>query len=127
LETNLRLLFGMILILSTSCSEIFKTEIDLADCTNSNIECSYTESIHPIFSLNCTTCHNASLSSGGLSLESYNDLMVNNVIAPGDSLNSKLWKMLTGVILPIMPPSGNLDDSSIHMIAKWIQAGALDN
>ncbi len=127
METNLRLLFGMILILSTSCSEIFKTEIDLADCTNSNIECSYTESIHPIFSLNCTTCHHASLSSGGLSLESYNDLMVNNVIAPGDSLNSKLWKMLTGVILPIMPPSGNLDDSSIHMIAKWIQAGALDN
>jgi hypothetical protein len=35
--------------------------------------------------------------------------------------------MLSGETLPIMPPSGNLDNSSIHIIAKWIQAGALDN
>ena len=123
----MRLLLGIILILITSCTEIFKTEIDIADCSNSDVECSYSESIQPIFTLNCTNCHNASQSSGGLSLESHNALMVNNVIVPGDSLNSKLWEMLSGETLPIMPPSGNLDDSSIHMIAKWIQAGALDN
>ena len=123
----MRLLFGIVLILTTACSDIFKTEIDVTDCANSDIECSYEESIQPIFTLNCTNCHNASQSSGGLSLESHNALMVNNVIVPGDSLNSKLWEMLSGETLPIMPPSGNLDDSSIHMIAKWIQAGALDN
>ena len=123
----MRLLLGIILILITSCTEIFKTEIDIADCSNSDVECSYSESIQPIFTLNCTNCHNASQSSGGLSLESYNALMVNNVIVPGDSLNSKLWEMLSGETLPIMPPSGKLDDSSIYMIAKWIQAGALDN
>ena len=123
----MRLLLGMIIIFTTSCTEIFKTEIDIADCSNSDVECSYSESIQPIFNLHCTVCHNSSSPAGGLSLESHNDLMVNNVIVQGDSLNSKLWKMLSGETLPIMPPSGNLDNSSIHIIAKWIQAGALDN
>jgi len=62
-------------------------------------------------------------------LESHSDLFRSNVVIASDSLNSKLRQRLTGELLPIMPqpPYENLGISNIHMIAKWIQAGALDN
>ena len=122
-------LLGIIFILTTSCTEIFKTEIDVADCSNSDTECSYAESIQPIFNLHCTVCHNSSSPAGGLSLESHSELISRDVIIPGDSLNSKLRRQLSGESPPIMPPSPNdpLDTSDIHMISKWIQAGAINN
>jgi len=125
----LRLLLGMIIILTTSCTEIFKTEIDIVDCSNSDVECSYSESIQPIFNLHCTVCHNSSSPAGGLSLESHNELISKDVVIPGDSLNSKLRQRLTGESIPIMPPSpyDPFDTFNIHMISKWIQAGAIKN
>ena len=125
----MRLFLGMIIILTASCAEIFKTEIDIADCSNSNVECSYSESIQPIFNLHCTVCHNSASPTSGLSLESHSELISRDVVIPGDSLNSRLRQLLTGESLPIMPPPPYeaLDISNIHMIAKWIQAGAINN
>ena len=125
----MRFFLGMILILTTSCTEIFKTEIDIADCSNSDTECSYSESIQPIFTLHCTVCHNSTSPDGGLSLESYNDLIIGNVIDVADSLNSKLIHRITGENSSIMPPPprDRLEASKIHMISKWIQAGAINN
>jgi hypothetical protein len=62
-------------------------------------------------------------------LESHSNLDNSNVVIAYDSLNSIIRQRLTGELLPIMPepPFENLDISNIHMIAKWIQAGALDN
>ena len=126
----MRLFFGIVLILATSCSEIFKTELPpIKDCTGDNDNCSYNDSIQPIFNSYCTVCHHSASSSTGLSLESHSDLFSSNVAIGGDSLNSILRQRLTGELLPIMPkpPYENLNISNIHMIAKWIQAGALDN
>ena len=122
----MRPLLGMIFILATSCTEIFKTEIDIADCSNSDAECSYSQNIQPIFDLHCTVCHNSVSSAGNLSLESHSEFINKGVVIPGDSLNSKLRQRLTGEFLPIMPepPYNPLDISKIHMISKWIQAGA---
>ena len=54
------------------CSEIFKTEIDpIKDCSQENVDCSYTESIQPIFDAYCTRCHG---NGGGLDLTSYTAL-----------------------------------------------------
>jgi len=126
----LRLLFGIILILATSCTDIFKTELPpIKDCTGDNDICSYNDSIQPIFNSYCTVCHHSASFDTGLSLESRSDLFSSNVVIASDSLNSKLRQRLTGELLPIMPqpPYENLEISNIHMIAKWIQAGALEN
>ena len=125
----MKLLLGIIFILTTSCTEIFKTGIDITDCSDSDVECSYSESIQPIFHLHCTVCHNSSSPASGLSLESHSELFSRHVVIPGDSLNSKLRQRLTGEYLPIMPPSpyDPFDASNIHMISKWIQAGAINN
>ena len=66
---------------------------------------------------------------GGLSLESYNDLIIGNVIDVADSLNSKLIHRITGENSSIMPPPprDRLGASKIHIISKWIQAGAINN
>ena len=110
-----------------SCSEIFKTEIEIKDCSNSNYDCSYTESVQPIFETYCISCHSSTNSRGDLNLESYTSLMNSNVVNSGDSLNSTLWKRMVDTNSP-MPPNGILDEyKNIHIIAKWIEAGAINN
>ena len=124
----MRLLLGMMIIITTSCTEIFKTELPpIKDCTGDNDLCNYTDSIQPIFDTHCTVCHNSALPQGGLSLESHIELMRGNIVEPYDSLNSILIYRLTGEHpLSFMPPSPRtpLENSKIHMISKWIQAGA---
>ena len=131
METNLRLLFGMILILSTSCSEIFKTDLPpIVDCTGDSDICSYAYSIQPIFDMHCTKCHG---SQGGLDLTSYSGLMAGGqsgaTIDDTDLSNSLLLFRVTNPINPMPPASDSdmLDDIYTNIISKWIQAGALDN
>ena len=91
------------------------------DCTN----ISYTATIQPIFSTNCTGCHGG---SGGLSLTSYSLLMENDVVNPGNSAESQLIKKLKGTAGTQMPKNQNpLDDATIELIETWIDEGALDN
>ena len=123
----MRPLLGMIFILITSCTEIFKTELPaIKDCTGDNDICSYADSIQPIFNIYCIRCHG---SQGGLNLTSYPTLMSggNNgqVIIESDSENSLIWERLSNETNP-MPPaddSPRIHEDYINMIAKWIQAG----
>lgn len=86
---------------------------------------SYSLTIQPIFNANCTGCHG---NSGGLTLTSYNELMENDVIDPGNSSTSKLIKILKGTSGTQMPLDENpLDDATINLIEIWIDEGALDN
>ncbi len=111
----------------TSCTEIFKTDIEIQDCSTSTADCSYAESVQPIFDAYCISCHSTSNASGNLNLESYVSLMSNNVVSSGDSLDSILWQRLIDPNSP-MPPDGILDDyKNIHIIAKWIESGAINN
>ena len=59
------------------------------NCTN----ISYFSTIQPIFTANCTSCHGG---SAGLSLDTYANLILGNVVAAGDSINSQLIKKLKG-------------------------------
>ena len=127
----MHLLLGIVLILTTSCTEIFKTDLPpIKDCTGDNDVCSYADSIQPIFDMYCTKCHG---SQGGLNLTSYSGLMAGGqsgvVINDGDFSNSLLLLRITNTNNP-MPPADDsdmLDEVYTTMIAKWIQTGAINN
>ena len=63
----------------------------VCDGNGSTCNISYSLTIQPIFTANCTSCHG---SSGGLTLTSYSDLMGNDVVDPGNSMTSKLIQKL---------------------------------
>jgi len=88
----------------------------------------YTTEIQPIFNNNCGGCHTTN-SSGGLNLSSYDNLMSNDVVIPGDHAASILYDRIIreNSAAGDMPPGNNeLDDSEIQLIAEWIDEGALE-
>ena len=106
-------LVGMIFILTTSCTEIFKTELPpIQNCLGDNDICSYTDSIQPIFDMYCIRCHG---NLGGLDLTSYHTLMSggNNgqIINESNIENSLILQRLTNETNP-MPPT--YDSPMIH-------------
>ena len=95
------------------------TEGDNSSCVN------YATEIQPIFDLKCTDCHG---SAGGLTLDSYSNLMAGNVIEVGNSAGSLLIIKLKGEIKPQMPKGQDpLNEATINIIETWINEGALDN
>ena len=97
----------------------------VCDGNGSTCNISYSLTIQPIFTANCTSCHGV---SGGLTLTSYSDLMGNNVVDPGNSVTSKLIQRLKGTSEPQMPKNQDpLDEATINLIETWIDEGALDN
>jgi hypothetical protein len=92
----------------------------------------YTRHIHPIFDANCVSCHGESKKSGGLRLDSYDQLVRGGkdgtVIVPGNPDESLLLHRVT---LPtnhkqFMPAEGKppLHAEQIAWIRAWIQQGA---
>ena len=96
------------------------------DCTN----ISYTATIQPIFSTNCTSCHGG---SGGLSLSTYTSIIIGGnsgaMVTPGDGSGSLLVKKLRGTASGSQMPKNQdpLDEATINLIETWIDEGALDN
>ena len=94
--------------------------LDGANCTN----ISYSATIQPIFTNNCTSnCHNGSHMTG-LDLSSYSGLIAGStaraVIVPSDSSAGILLQYVKS---QYMPPSGTLSSTEINRIATWIQEG----
>jgi WD40 repeat protein len=89
---------------------------------------SYPGDIEPIFQEKCTVCHNHTVRQGGLNLESYESLMNGSksgaVIVPGQSGESRLVKMIEGIIMPRMPVGDQLSADEIKVIKGWVDAGA---
>ena len=92
----------------------------------------YAKHIHPIFDANCVSCHGESKTSGGLRLDSYDQLMRGGkdgaAIVAGNPDKSLL---LYRVTLPashkqFMPAEGKppLSAEQIAWIRAWIQQGA---
>ena len=105
----------------------FSVEDDCGVCDGNGSTCniSYSLTIQPIFTANCTSCHG---SSGGLTLTSYSDLMGNDVVDPDNSMTSKLIQRLKGTSGTQMPENQDpLDEATINLIETWINEGALDN
>ena len=92
--------------------------------------------IQAIFAKNCGPCHLGGTKSGGLSLDTYQDVMkggsgggpVNGpVIKSGNAAGSYLYQAVTGKqkVGARMPANGKvLPTTDIKNIYKWIQSGA---
>ncbi|HEY4786577.1 MAG TPA: hypothetical protein VIH57_11030 [Bacteroidales bacterium] len=93
----------------------------LSQCDTTNV--TYSNSIVPILSNNCYSCHsNATYQSGGgVKFENYTDLKVYVD-------NGKLYNAVahTGPY-PMPPSSPTLDDCKLADFKKWINAGAPNN
>jgi mono/diheme cytochrome c family protein len=82
---------------------------------------SFSADIQPIFNGSCASCH-GSRASGGVQLNSYDNLMASNVVNAGDSAGSVLWQVVDS---GIMPKAGQqLSAEQVQLIADWINAGA---
>lgn len=89
----------------------------------------FEEHVKPILKARCMSCHNDDKRKGGLSLASFSSMMEGGgsgvVIAPGQVDSSRLFRLISRVEEPFMPPSGSpLDETQLNTIRDWIQQGA---
>ncbi len=82
----------------------------------------YSRSVTPVLSANCTGCHGGNTPSAGISLDNYNGIK-----AVAD--NGKLWGSVshTAGFSPMPKNSTKMSSCNIAKIKKWIDAGALNN
>jgi uncharacterized membrane protein len=88
--------------------------------------------VAPALAQRCSTCHNNSKRSGGLSVASYESLMKGGkngpVIRPGDAARSDLMRRVTlaPASTDFMPKEGKtpLNDNEVAAIGWWIGQGA---
>jgi len=93
-----------------------------------NVECvttnmSYLNDVVPILSgNNCITCHNSSLSSGGINLDGYD-------FTKTQALNGKLYGSINHDAGFMAMPQGTakMDQCQIDKIKAWIDQGTLNN
>lgn len=93
----------------------------------------FREKVYPILSENCFTCHNPNRArrSGGLDQSTRETILKGGrsgpAITPGKPDESLLVHRIRGDIPDkrIMPPSGQLADDQIAIIAQWVQDGAV--
>lgn len=84
----------------------------------------------PIFRKYCNGCHNATEIEGGLVLENFSHTMKGGEAGPaivaGDSNKSRLWRLVSGLDDPKMPPKDQTapKPDELAIIKAWIDAGA---
>ena len=97
------------------------------ECGGDNSTCvNYSTEIQPIFNANCTNCHGG---SGGLTLDSYSNLIAGNVLISGNSAESLIIQKLRGTASGEQMPKDAtaLSESKINLIETWINEGTFDN
>src|SRR5436305_8598514 len=85
----------------------------------------YQDHVLPLIENNCGKCHNPDKKKGDLDLTSYSGVMKGSgsgqVVVSGNPDSSKLWKAITQVEEPTMPPNkGKLPDKELEIFRKWI-------
>ncbi len=93
---------------------------------------SWQDHVRPVFENRCTNCHNPDKKKGDLDLSTYAGVMAGGSggasVEAGDSANSTLWKVISHLAEPPMPPKGDkIPQAEIDLIAKWITGGLLDS
>lgn len=88
----------------------------------------FTRDIAPWFTNLCLNCHNSRRKSGGLSVETFFDIMrggeSGEVIIPGDMENSRLFRLVGGKELPRMPQGqARITRKNYEDLVKWFQEG----
>ena len=90
----------------------------------------FNAAIAPILTKYCVACHNTEDAEGGLSLETFNELMKGGkggaILLPGRADLSRLVRVISGAAKPKMPPEGNEvpTASELEVLKNWISAGA---
>lgn len=89
---------------------------------------SFTRDMAPWMSNLCLGCHNSRNKSGGLSVETFYDLMKGGdtglVILPGDMENSRFFRLVGGLELPRMPQGqARITRKNYEDMKKWFQEG----
>lgn len=89
---------------------------------------SFSQQVQPIIIGNCTRsgCHGQE-NPEEFQLLTYDDVMANGEISPGNSDNSKLYRAITARGEDPMPPDRKLSEEDILTIYIWIQQGAKNN
>ncbi|UCB55795.1 MAG: hypothetical protein JSW45_04500 [Thiotrichales bacterium] len=130
LSTHKYLYFLGIAVTSAGCSQ----------------EVSFQKDVNPILQENCLSCHDGKgegVEASGFSVRSYDDLMkgtkFGQVVVPGDSLSSSLYRLIDHQADPKiqMPPHHDealsagkmqsLSGAQINTIKAWIDQGAKNN
>lgn len=89
----------------------------------------YKDNIFPIFEEKCLGCHNPDKARGGLAIDSYSAMMEGGssgqVVSPGDPDGSRLFRLVSHMEKPEMPPrQSKLPDDKLAIIKLWITQGA---
>ncbi len=94
---------------------------------------SYSKHIKPFLAKYCVECHDAKAPDGGLSLESYKDLLDGGdhgkALIPGKADLSRIVRMVEGKSGPRMPPKKSTQPAKeeLPLLRAWIAAGAMDD
>jgi hypothetical protein len=121
-----RAIAGALLVLAVSIPSACGSDVDDRPATFSYIQAA-------ILVPNCATsgCHSAQSAVGGVNFEerhqAYDYLTFERFVIPGQLHNSPLLKLLRGREIWKMPPDQALPEADIHLIEKWILAGATDD
>lgn len=95
-----------------------------------SLACAAIVSAQPaVVKTSCVPCHNAKVKRAGLDLSTREGLLKGSehgaVVAPGDPLNSQIYKLTARIAEPAMPyQAKKLNDDQIAAMAEWIKAGA---
>ncbi len=89
---------------------------------------SFTRDMAPWMTNLCLGCHNSRNKSGGLSVETFYDLMKGGdtglVILPGDKENSRFFRLVGGLELPRMPQGqARITRKNYEDMIKWFEEG----
>lgn len=89
---------------------------------------SFTRDMAPWMANLCLNCHNSRNKSGGLSVETFYDLMKGGdtglVILPGDMENSRFFRLVGGLELPRMPQGqARITRKNYEDMKKWFMEG----
>ncbi|WP_437187664.1 c-type cytochrome domain-containing protein [Planctomicrobium sp. SH668] len=88
----------------------------------------FTRDIAPWFTNLCLNCHNSRRKSGGLSVETFFDIMKGGdsgeVVIPGDMENSRLFRLVGGLELPRMPQGqARITKKNYDDLVTWFKEG----
>ncbi len=137
---NHKIIYLLLVFTIIGCADQIVSECDTSNTQDISELTTFTKIQNNILTTNCALsgCHGSISPQANLDLSSgkaYSNLV--NVqselypalkrVVPGNAANSLLIKVLKGDGVPLMPQSGNLDNSIIDSVSAWINRGAINN
>ncbi|MBN2714846.1 MAG: hypothetical protein JXX14_03260 [Deltaproteobacteria bacterium] len=123
--------FVIVLIGIWGCGASSSTPVKVVKTADGKV--SYSQTIQPVLTDSCGSCHSESRAKGGLNLASYEGLMKGGasgvVVIAGNADESQIIGSVERTKEPHMPPSfaGDMPTQGIAALRQWITEGALNN